>query len=57
MTYYTCAEVITYDHRPARLYELSRTAYQGVSFYPAEYAAVRTLAVETPFAARQPKSK
>lgn len=52
--YYTCAEVVMYNHSADRLYEMSRTAYQGVSLYPAEDAAVRTLAMESPLATRQP---
>lgn len=54
--YYTCAEVVMYNHSADRLYEMSRTAYQGVSLYPAEDAAVSTLAMESPLATRQPQS-
>lgn len=53
--YYTCPEVVTYNHRPARLYEMSRTPYQGVSLYPAEDAVIRILAMESPLATRQPQ--
>jgi len=42
--------VVTYNHRLARLYEMSKTANQGQSLNPAEDAAVRTLATETPLA-------